>query len=122
MENFGKNLTTWTNNDMDIKNLQKKINDIKQTNKILSETIFEHINSNNLQNNVFKISSLNKDVVVKKTKVNDSLTFKFLESILSEYFKNHNDKSNEYHSENLLNYIKENRNQVVKYNLEICKK
>tara|TARA_B110001469_G_C9621149_1_gene309591 strand:- start:136 stop:498 length:363 start_codon:yes stop_codon:yes gene_type:complete len=119
MEEFGKNLTNWTQNDIEIKNLQKKINDIKQTNKLLSENLFEHINSNDLSGNIFKITSLNKDVTVKKTKVNDSLTFKFLECMLLEYFTKNNDKSNEYHSENILNYIKENRQFSIKFNLSL---
>jgi hypothetical protein len=121
MDNFGSQITEWTKNELDIKQLQNKINEKKQTNKQISEKLLEHIEQEQLNDNIFKLSSLQKDVCVRKIKTSDSLTFKFLEYCLQSYFQENSSQSNEYHLQNIISFIKQKRTTKVKKTLEIIK-
>jgi hypothetical protein len=119
MENFGLKITEWTKNDLEIKKLQKQLNEKKEQNKNLSNDLLIEIQEKNLNDNIFKISSLKQDVFVRQIKVSDSLSLKYLEFCIAEYFKENSDKSNSFHLENLLTYIKQKRTVKTKTSLEI---
>lgn len=121
MDNFGSHITEWTRNELDIKQLQQTINEKKQTNKQLSEKLLQHIEHQQLDDNIFKLSSLQKDVCVRQTKTSDSLTFKFLEYCLGSYFQENSSQSNEYHLQNIIQFIKQKRTTKIKKTLEIVK-
>lgn len=121
MDNFGSQITEWTRNELDIKQLQQTINEKKQTNKQLSEKLLQHIEHQQLDDNIFKLSSLQKDVCVRQIKTSDSLTFKFLETCLVSYFQENSSQSNEYHLQNIIPFIKQKRTTKVKKTLEIVK-
>ena len=119
MEDFGSNIREWTQNELEIKKLQLKINDYKYKNKKLTDNLLSHIEITNQEDHIFKISSLNTDIKLNKTKISDSLTFKLLEFCLPLYFKENFDKSNDYHIQNIISFIKNKRTTKIKKNLEI---
>lgn len=119
MENFGLKITEWTKNDLEIKTLQKQLNEKKEQNKNLSNDLLMEIQEKNLNDNIFKISSLKQDVFVRQTKVSDCLSLKYLEFCIMEYFKENSDKPNSFHLENLVTYIKQKRTVKTKTSLEI---
>ena len=119
MEDFGSNIREWTQNELEIKKLQLKINDYKYKNKKLTDNLLSHIEITNQEDHIFKISSLNTDIKLNKTKISDSLTFKLLEFCLPLYFKENFDKSNDYHIQNIISFIKNKRITKIKKNLEI---
>tara|TARA_Y100000389_G_scaffold103671_1_gene100561 strand:+ start:72 stop:434 length:363 start_codon:yes stop_codon:yes gene_type:complete len=119
MSDFKENITKWATNDIEIKKLNDEIKKYRIINRDLSIEILSHIEKNNQEDNIFKIGSLDTDIKVNCTKVQESISYKYLNSCLQQYFKEHKDKDDSYHIENLLDYIKSNRTTTVKQTLQI---
>jgi flagellar motor switch protein FliG len=119
MEDFKSNITLWATTDIEIKKLNEKIKEYRQTNKCLTEQILKHIESNEIENNVFKISSIDTAIKLNKTKVQESISYKFLQTTIESYFSENVHKDNKYHMENLLDFIKTNRLTTEKKTLTI---
>ena len=121
MDDFGQLLTQWTQIELDVKKLQEQIKEKREQRQKMSEKAIQFIQDNDLDDNVFKISSLQRDVQLKHTKIQEPLTYKFLQQSLDHYFEDHANQSDSYHKENLVSYIKANRKSQSKSTLDILK-
>jgi len=119
MENFGEVIKEWTRNEIEIKKLQERLKNIRSKNKELSHDLLIHIDENDLQDNTFNITSLQKKISIKESKITEPLTFKYLENCINIYFDINEEKDNKYHKENLLKFIKFKRQSSIKSTLEI---
>ena len=103
MEILQKNLLQWTKLDKELKELNKRCSDIRKKKEHLQSKICPQIQSEQLEDNIFSIPSLETNVVFKEQKTSESLSYKFLEEKLMDYFETP-DKA-----QILLQYLKDNR-------------
>jgi hypothetical protein len=83
---FEQNIQQWVNIDNQIKILNDKLKELRDKKNDLSENIHHYVEETNLSNSSIKISDGQlKFVQVKETQ---PLTFKYLETCLSEIIKN----------------------------------
>ena len=113
MENFNKNIIEYCEIDNKIRSKSDEIKEMRIKKDSLESNVIEFIESNNLQDNIFNISSMDTKLKYVKSNTKESITYKFLESILLKYF-NDSDKVND-----ILNFIKNNRNSSSKVSLKI---
>ena len=107
--NFEQNIQQWVQIDNQLKNLTEKVKELRENKNNISEKIYSHIEEKNLNNASIKINDGQlKFIKIKDTQV---LTFKYLESCLSEIIKN------EDQVKKIIDYIKNKRE--VKYVPEI---
>lgn len=114
MENFNKNIIEYCEIENKIKSKSEDIKEMRIKKDSLEKNVIEFIESNNLQDNIFNISSLDTKLKYVKSNTKESITYKFLETTLSKYFNNDSDKVND-----ILNFIKNNRNSSSKVSLKI---
>uniref|UniRef100_A0A6C0CE95 Uncharacterized protein n=1 Tax=viral metagenome TaxID=1070528 RepID=A0A6C0CE95_9ZZZZ len=86
MDTLQKNLLQWTKLDLELKELNKKCSDIRKKKDILQSRICPIIHSENLEDNIFSIPALQTNVLLKEQKSSESLSYKFLEEKLNDYF------------------------------------
>jgi hypothetical protein len=86
MDILQKNLLQWTKLDLELKELNKKCSDIRKKKDILQSKICPIIQSENLEDNIFSIPALQTNVLLKEQKSSESLSYKFLEVKLNDYF------------------------------------
>jgi hypothetical protein len=86
MDILQKNLLQWTKLDLELKELNKKCSDIRKKKDILQSKICPIIQSENLEDNIFSIPALQTNVLLKEQKSSESLSYKFLEEKLNDYF------------------------------------
>ena len=113
MENFNKNIIEYCEIDNKIRSKSDEIKEMRIKKDSLESNVIEFIESNNLQDNIFNISSMDTKLKYVKSNTKESITYKFLENILLKYF-NDSDKVND-----ILNFIKNNRNSSSKVSLKI---
>ena len=114
MESFNNiDIIEWCEYDDNIKSKMNEIKSLKSKKEKLENNIFNHINQNNLQDSVFNISSTNTKIQYHKSSVKETITLKFLENTLLNYFENDLDKTN-----TLMDFIKNNRNISEKFSLK----
>lgn len=113
MSDFNKNILQWVEYDNSIKSKNNDIKEIRLKRDNLEISIIQHIQENNLQDNIFNITSLNTQLKMNTSSIKESISYKFLENILLKYFNNDIDKTND-----LLNFIKNNRNTTEKFSLK----
>jgi seryl-tRNA synthetase len=107
--NFEQQIQQWVHIDNQLKSINEKIKDLREKKNSISEQLNIHIEENNLSNASVKINDGQlKFVKVKETQ---PLTFKYLETCLSEIIKN------EEQVKKIVEYIKNKRE--VKYIPEI---
>jgi len=109
MDTLQKNLLAWTKLDIELKELNKQCSDIRKKKDILQSEICPVIQSEKLDDNIFSIPSLLTNIVIKEHKVSESLSYKFLEERLNDYFDT-SDKTRL-----LLQYLKGNRKYETSY-------
>lgn len=98
---FEQNIQQWVSIDNQLKTLSDKIKELREKKQVLTENINHHIEEANLTNATIKISDGQlKFVKVKETQ---PLTFKYLETCLSEIIKN------EDQVQKIIDYIKNKR-------------
>jgi hypothetical protein len=98
---FEQNIQQWVTIDNQMKHLSEKMKELREKKVELTEHINEHIETNNLSNASVQISDGQlKFVKVKETQ---PLTFKYLETCLSEIIKN------EEQVKKIIEYIKNKR-------------
>ena len=112
METLQKNLLQWTKLDKELKELNKQCSEIRKKKDILQSKICPVIQSEQLEDNIFSIPSLQTNVVIKETKTSESLSYKFLEDKLNDYFDTPDKAAI------LLQYLKDNRKHVVNHVLK----
>lgn len=106
---FEQNIQQWVIIDNQMKILNDKMKELREKKNIISEQINSHIETSQLNNSSVKISDGQlKFINVKETQ---PLTFKYLETCLSEIIKN------EEQVKKIVEYIKNKRE--VKYVQEI---
>jgi predicted transcriptional regulator len=106
---FENQIQQWVQIDNQLKNFNEKIKELRDKKNSISEQINNHIEENQLNNAAVKISDGQlKFVKIKETQ---PLTFKYLETCLSEIIKN------EEQVKKIVEYIKNKRE--VKYITEI---
>lgn len=98
---FEQNIQQWVSIDNQIKALNDKLKELREKKSVLTENINQHIEDTNLTNATVKISDGQlKFVKIKETQ---PLTFKYLETCLSEIIKN------EEQVHKIIEYIKNKR-------------
>lgn len=107
--NFEQQIQQWVSIDNQMKNLNDKLKELRDKKNTISENINTHIETTQLTNASIKLSDGQlKFIKVKETQ---QLTFKYLETCLTEIIKN------EEQVKKILDYIKNKRE--VKYIPEI---
>lgn len=99
--NFEQQLQQWVDIDDQLQILQEKTKELRQKKNLISEKINEHLESKQMQNITVKIGDGRLRFV--KVKETQQLTFKYLETCLSEIIKN-DDQVNK-----IIEYVKNNR-------------
>lgn len=102
MEN---NIKNWLLLDNKIKELNQKINELREKKNSYKNDIYQHITNNNLNNATIKIG--NDYLKFIETKQNTPISYKFLIEALKNCLTNEND------IENIINYIKTNRESKI---------
>ena len=102
MEN---NIKNWLLLDNKIKELNQKINELREKKNSYKNDIYQHISNNNLNNATIKIG--NDYLKFVETKQNTPISYKFLIEALKNCLTNEND------IENIINYIKTNRESKI---------
>ena len=98
---FDNNIKTWVSVDNEIKRLNDKLKILREQKNKLQVDITNHITSNNLQNSQVQITD--GRLKFTTTKIQQPLTFTYLEDTLSEIIK---DKTQ---ATTILNHLKNKR-------------
>ena len=106
---FEQQIQQWVTIDNQMKNLNDKMKELREKKNIISQQINTHIETSQLSNSSIKINDGQLRFV--KVKETQQLTFKYLETCLSEIIKN------EEQVNKVVEYIKNKRQ--VKYVPEI---
>ena len=85
---FENQIQQWVSLDNQLKQLNEKVKDLRDKRNNLEENITSYASENNLSNATVKISD--GRLKFTNTKVQEPLTFKYLEKTLSEVIKNEN--------------------------------
>ena len=109
--NFNDSIIEWVKTDNVQREYLDKLKELREKKNKLSENLVNHIQENDMETNVFKITSLDTNVQMSKTNVQESLTFKLIEECLFEYL---NDQSK---TDDIINLIKNRRKKTEKYSL-----
>ena len=113
MSNFNSDFVNLCEIDNLIKNKNNEMKILKEKRDLLEKNIILHIESNNLQDNVFNISSMNTKIEYSKNNVKETITMKFLENTIEKFYNNDIDKT-----KNLIEFIKNNRKTNEKVTLK----
>ena len=112
MDTLQKNLLQWTKLDLELKELNKKCSDIRKKKEILQSRICPVIKSEKLEDNIFSIPALQTNVLFKEQKTSESLSYKFLEEKLNDYFDTPEKTGL------LIQYLKDNRKTETSFILK----
>ena len=88
MSTFNRDILEWINYDNTIKSKNDDIKDLRLKRDNLETSILQHIQENNMEDNVFNITSMNTQLKVNKTNTKETISYKFLETTLMKYFNN----------------------------------
>jgi dihydroorotase len=83
---FENQIQQWVSLDNQLKQLNEKVKDLRDKRNNLEENITSYASENNLSNATVKISD--GRLKFTNTKVQEPLTFKYLEKTLGEFIKN----------------------------------
>ena len=113
MSNFNSDVVNLCEIDNLIKNKNNEMKILREKRDLLEKNIIYHIEANNLQDNVFNISSMNTKIEYSKNNVKETITMKFLENTIDKFYNNDIDKTNK-----LIEFIKNNRKTNEKVTLK----
>jgi hypothetical protein len=82
---LAKSVKKWFELDEEIKGLQSKIKELKQTKKGLSIDVIDNMKTKNID----VVETQNGKLIHSEKKVRESITKKYLESCLIKFIKNH---------------------------------
>ncbi len=108
---FTNGMKQWIQMDMKIAELFKSIREIREKKKAVEEQLVNYMASNELTNTSIKL--LNQKVSYSQETSYSSLSFKFLDSVLLEYFKNDQDKVDE-----IILFIRDRRSKKMSTGLK----
>ena len=107
MSDFADKIKEWVQLDNRVKQLNDEIKKMRSTRNVLSNSIIEYANDNNLEHAVIQISD--GKLKFQNTRIPQALTLKFIKQCLEEYYgKNVDD---------VITFIKEKRE--IKYSNDI---
>jgi len=112
MEELHQLMYQWTKLDKELKELNQKSALIRKEKDNLQKKLYPIINEHNLQDNVFSISSLQTNVTLKEQKIQESMSYKFLEEKLGSYFETPDECLQ------VIQYLKENRKKESSFVLK----
>ena len=113
MSNFNSDVVNLCEIDNLIKNKNNEMKILREKRDLLEKNIIYHIEANNLQDNVFNISSMNTKIEYSKNNIKETITMKFLENTIEKFYNNDIDKT-----KNLIEFIKNNRKTNEKVTLK----
>jgi hypothetical protein len=102
---FENQIQQWIQIDNQLKQLNEKTKELRDKRNTLEEKITDHAFSNNLSNSTVNISDGKLKFV--NTRVQEPLTFKYLEKTLSEVIKN------ESQAKLILEHVKQKRSSKI---------
>ena len=108
---FTNGMKQWIQMDMKIAELFKSIREIREKKKAVEEQLVNYMASNELTNTSIKL--LNQKVSYTQETSYSSLSFKFLDSVLLEFFKNDQDKVDE-----IILFIRDRRSKKMSTGLK----
>ena len=103
--NFENNIQQWILADNQLKLLNERIKNIRETRNTLSENITSYAQKNNLSNSSIQISDGKLKFI--NTKVQSPLTFKYLEKSLGEIIHDKNQVNR------IIEHLKQNRDTKI---------
>ena len=112
MDTLQKNLLQWSKLDKELKELNKQCSEIRKKKEKLQSKICPLIQSEQLEDNIFSIPSLNTNICYKEQKTSESMSYKFLEEKFNDFFDTPDKAAI------LLQYIKDNRKQELSHVLK----
>lgn len=112
MDTLQKNLFQWSKLDKELKELNKQCSEIRKKKEKLQSKICPLIQSEQLEDNIFSIPSLNTNICYKEQKTSESMSYKFLEEKFNDFFDTPDKAAI------LLQYIKDNRKQELSHVLK----
>ena len=118
MAEFNKNILEWVNCDNKIKSNNEVVKELRLKKDSLETNIIGYIQENNLEGNIFNISSLDTQLKMNKTSVKESISYKFLENTFREYFYETESDNDCIKSKALLEFIKNSRECSDKFSLK----
>jgi hypothetical protein len=104
------NIKLWVSLDNEIRNITKKLQEIKSKKTEINEDIMTYFHEKNITAPTINISDGKLQLI--ETKQANALTYKFLEECLNEYFKDENKVSD------LISFIKSKRNYSLNQSLK----
>lgn len=107
---FESNIKEWVKIDDQLKLLQQKQKELREKRGELNHEINTYIETNNLNNSIIQISD--GSLKYNSSKSTQPLTFRFVRECLSNCI------SNQESVEQLMNYIKEHRENKINYELK----
>ena len=118
MADFNKNILEWVNCDNKIKSNNEVVKELRLKKDSLETNIIEYIQENNLEENIFNISSFDTQLKMNKTFIKESISYKFLEKTFMKFY-NETDLDNDCKkTKELLEFIKNSRESSDKYSLK----
>jgi len=108
---FTNGMKQWIQMDMKMSELFKSIREIREKKNKVEEQLVNYMASNELTNTSIKL--LNQKVSYSQETSYSSLSFKFLDSVLLEYFKNDQDKVDE-----IILFIRDRRSKKMSNGLK----
>lgn len=119
MDNFSDDISVWAKNQIIIKQKSDEIRSLKNTNNEMMNKLLFDIKEKNIDNNIFQITTLDVNIKVQNTKIQESITYKYMDKCIEDYFNEYVNKDDTFHKDNMLNYIKQKRKTTIKSNLTI---
>ena len=102
---FEGQIQQWVSIDNQLKQLNEKVKELRETRNELEQNITSHASSNNLSNATIQISD--GKLKFANTTVHEPLTFKYLEKALGEVIKN------ETQIKLIMEHLKQKRNKKI---------
>ena len=108
---LNKSIVKWIKYDDNIKKYNNDIKEIRTKKNDLENDIINHLINNKLTDNIYQITDINTKIELNTTKEYENISYKYLLDCFLGFFKNNSiqGKSTIDISNDLLNYIKENR-------------
>ena len=102
---FENQIQQWVSIDNRLKQINENVKELREKKKVLEQNITNYASSNNLSNSTIQISD--GKLKFANTKVQEPITFKYLEKTLNEVIKN------ESHVKLIMEHIKQKRNVKI---------
>ena len=102
---FENQIQQWIQIDNQLRQLSEKIKELRNNKNSIEANINNYVESNNLNNTIIKITD--GKIKFTKNKVQEALTFKYLEKSLKEIIKNDSQLNL------IIEHLKQNRNTKI---------